>query len=523
MFLRADLIASFLLISLMNAEAKEPRQGLESLISPLVTEREIRSWEQLNSYPIEEITAAIEKFSHYPPPELVGGFVKWEHPLSDTLSAPAYLWVPSSYNPSIPTPLILYLHGGVSRPQFPEVNPEELAKWDIVQLAEKQGWLFLFPLGRARCTWWDEVGMANILWFLREVKRKFNVDDDRVVMGGFSDGGSASFHWAMLHPTPFAFFLPWSGHPAVGSLAGPYQQYLPNLSSRSLYATFGGRDRLYPAERMLPMTALAMQAGGEIYVTVYDTAGHNGAYLQWEYPLLADRIVQRPRREIPTRLYWECDDLRWNRIEWLEITQLDTLQPPAPWHKDWNDSLTDERLTIGFQAQEKEGVEGVVVGSVMEDPQLPAVRMGLTPGDIVVAFDDSPVRNAEELERAKVGKKRGEDFILKIIRDGQELTLRGTFPPPRRFPAFRRDRASGAVKAYRIGNRFILELSRVKSVAIYIAPEMIRWDQPVEFIVDGEWVARTILQPDKELLVNTFLSDGDRRRLWWARWEWTKP
>lgn len=486
---------------------------------------EVVGVEALRAFPVEEVTARIRGYSHYPEPPVLGGWVKLEHTITDTLIAPAYLWVPSSYDHLHPTPLFIYLHGGVSRPQFPLVEPSALAEEEEVKWAEQEGWLFLFPLGRAGCTWWDATGMAHLRWLLREVKRSFNVDDDRVVLGGFSDGGSAAYLWAMTDPTPFAFFIAWSGHPAVGSLAGPYQQYLSNLSVRPLYATFGGRDRLYPAERMLPIVEQALRAGGQLWVTVYDTAGHNGGYLKWEYPLLAKRMREGSRGKIPSKLYWEREDLTWRGVEWLEITELDTAQPPAPWHTDYNLQLTDDRLTIGFRAGEREEgtPSGIKVAAVMDDPDYPAASMGLKINDLIVAFDETPVASLEELERAKSRKKRGDSFILRVIREGEEVVLEGRFPPPRTITAFRRERASGAVRGYWVGNRFIIEASRVKAGSIYIAPEMIRWDQPVEVIVNGVWVKRELVQPDIVVLWDRFQESLDRQRLWWARVEWKKP
>ena len=43
------------------------------------------------------------------------------------------------------------------------------------------------------------------------VKRTYNVDENRVVLSGVSDGGTGAYYVAMRDTTPFASFLPLNG------------------------------------------------------------------------------------------------------------------------------------------------------------------------------------------------------------------------------------------------------------------------------------------------------------------------
>ena len=44
------------------------------------------------------------------------------------------------------------------------------------------------------------------------MKRRYNVDENRVVVSGVSDGGTGAYYVAMRDTTPFASFLPLNGY-----------------------------------------------------------------------------------------------------------------------------------------------------------------------------------------------------------------------------------------------------------------------------------------------------------------------
>ncbi|MCF7811147.1 hypothetical protein K9N50_09195, partial [bacterium] len=292
----------------------------------------------LAKQPIDSLIKWISEFKDFKGDDPVGE-VTWKiHAISDTLNAPYYLYVPTGYNPNNPTPLMVWLHGGVSRPVFSDED-STLIEHPIIQQAETNGMLLLFPLAKIGCLWWDETGIANVLWQIRVTKRQYNVDDDAVFIGGFSDGASGSFFIAMLSPSDFAAFFPWSGHMAVGSLVGRIPVFVPNLTCRPLYVTNGGADRLYPADKMTPLIQLAIDNGSELHFTAYDTAGHNYGYMQYEWIPYAKRTQLIRRNALRPHIYWETTTTKYGGCDWLEITTLDTTREAEAWYKDVNYTL----------------------------------------------------------------------------------------------------------------------------------------------------------------------------------------
>jgi predicted esterase len=178
---------------------------------------------------------------------------------ADSVARP-WVVVPEAYDPRVPTPLLVVLHGGVSSPEMTDDPVLYVEEDPLVAMAIERGWLAVHPFGQEGVTWWDEVGMANIWDLVRTAKREFNVDDDRVWMAGFSDGASAAFLHAMVAPSDYAPFVALNGHMGVGSLAGDLPMYAPNLVNSPVYAVTTKGDELYLSLR-LPRTIASSPTG----------------------------------------------------------------------------------------------------------------------------------------------------------------------------------------------------------------------------------------------------------------------
>lgn len=76
--------------------------------------------DKLASYSADELISGIMDFSELPLPTVMGCLVKNTHKINDSLEAPYYVYCPKTYSPANPTPVVIWLHGGVSRKEFIE-------------------------------------------------------------------------------------------------------------------------------------------------------------------------------------------------------------------------------------------------------------------------------------------------------------------------------------------------------------------------------------------------------------------
>ncbi|MBN1327212.1 MAG: dienelactone hydrolase family protein, partial [Candidatus Cloacimonetes bacterium] len=272
----------------------------------------------------ESLYQLFQNFQGYDDPVIKGDLQIGYNSINDTLKAPFIYVLPSSYDPLKSTPLLINLHGGVGRQEFIQ-DPLEAFKQNIyLSICEKESWILLIPLGNADCMWWDQTGMLNIKTLILKMKNEFNIDDDRVYLTGFSDGGSGSFHFALNDPGNFAALYPLNGMLTVGSAVTGIPVYPANLANRPVYAINTDKDGLYPAAEMRKLMQLGLNAGADLFYREYWGYGHSFDYADQELPLMINHMKRTSRNPFPEKIYWECHDPAFGCCDWLKITKLDT-------------------------------------------------------------------------------------------------------------------------------------------------------------------------------------------------------
>jgi predicted esterase len=442
------------------------------------------------------------------------GLVAKENLCSDGVTRPYALYVPKSYDCNQPTPLLVALHGGVSRAELVE-DPVAYAKETLYYaLAEERGMLAIWPMGQDGATWWDTVGMDNIRDQILATKRLFNVDEDRVYMIGYSDGASAGFGWAMLDPTPFAAFFALSGHMGVTGGAGGHATFANNMANRPVYAVTSFDDSLYPSAMMRGVIDMAISAGARI--TYREQEGpHSFAYAEDEYPRIAAFLDRHPRDPLRPRIDWESASAEFVRCDWLELESVAADKKRADWHVPFNHTLTSTRITIGFvHDQELEG-SGMRVASVTEESL--ATELGLAPGDVIVRADAIAIATSADLVNWKSQATRGKDFEFEVERDGERRGLTATLPEAETYELFDERPASGRIRAAVAGNRVTITTSRVGALSILVDPDLFRLEREVTVTIDGKESFRGLVEADLEFMLRNYLAARDRRLLPVAR------
>ena len=450
----------------------------------------------------------------------------------DGIERPYYLYIPENYDHNEKTPLIVYLHGGVSRKDISEDDVKYFEDSPFVKMAEEQGYILLFPTGQYGATWWDSVGIANILQQIRVTKREYNIDDNRVFMTGFSDGGSGSFLFAMSYPSYFAGFMSLNGHPGVGSEVGKIQTYFVNLFNRPVYVINTDEDELYPADEIRDMLELAHEAGADIFYRIYTGIGHEFDYAEEELPRMVSFMENNPRHLRPL-VKWES---AYPDVEcmWLRIDSISG-QGHAAWYKDHNMEIVDDRVMFGFYPDDDfAGIDldaidkqvlsqffpdhdfkgpAVKISKVIGDSTLCAV-VGMKDGDMIIKLGDRPVNTIEDIYAYKENKRCGDLAEIVVLRDGEILTFKGQFPGPTISDLFTRGKPSGRIEGYFSGNTFSLKTSQIAVFTIKIHPDMVQIDQNIVIIVNGEVVIDEKARANPEYLLKNYLKNRDRERLY---------
>ncbi len=235
--------------------------------------------------------------------------------------------VPREYDPATRWPVRVQLHGGVMR-NLPEGDENSAPRTRRVNRIEGETAIYLQPRGFTEAAWWHFNQVDNLLTLLDRVKRKYNVDENRVYVTGVSDGGTGVYFLAMKIVTPWSAFLPLNGNMRVLATPGTRadgQLHAGNFVNRPFFIINGGQDPLYPVGAVTPHVLMMERAGTPVEFRPQPAAGHDTSWWPAERANFERFVRTHPRQPNPDRLSWETERAdRYNRISWLVIDRLGT-------------------------------------------------------------------------------------------------------------------------------------------------------------------------------------------------------
>ena len=156
------------------------------------------------------VVTAIEAISFYTRNRSNGSLISSGH------KREYLLYVPTSYDPKRPTPLVISMHGAGGWP----VQQRDLSGWN--RLAEREGFIVVYPAGSGRRgprVWHAsnaDVGFISDL--IDKLEASYNIDPARIYANGISNGAGMSFvlsctlsdRIAAVGLVGAAHLLPWS-------------------------------------------------------------------------------------------------------------------------------------------------------------------------------------------------------------------------------------------------------------------------------------------------------------------------
>ena len=129
---------------------------------------------------------------------------------------PYGLYVPTSFEPGVPTPINFWLHyrggkahsGGAWTPRL------------ITQLGEETGNIVATPRARGTSTWYVSEAHQDFFEVFADVHDLLPIDEDRRYLSGYSMGGYGTYLFGLLYPDLFAGGYSTSGAVTQGAWTG---------------------------------------------------------------------------------------------------------------------------------------------------------------------------------------------------------------------------------------------------------------------------------------------------------------
>jgi poly(3-hydroxybutyrate) depolymerase len=418
------------------------------------------------------------------------GRLQWEREVAGGSRLTVFAFVPSNYTHEKAWPVLVWMHGGVSRAE----DGGGLSGIRMLEdAAEAGGFLLLSPSATGNCVWWSPAGVEHLRGALREFAATHRIDPARIAAAGFSDGGSGCYHLLAHDPEPYGCFLALMGNPLVTTTAGG-PLFPSNLASRPVLAWNGGLDPLYPSERMKPIVEEWRAAGASIDWEDFPEAGHDptAAMEQWEKA--AAFWTSHPRPAPPAKVDWTTAAPGADgRRAWVEILEVD---PAAP--SDETLAVTPMpvpevrgRPRLGISIDQSHPGPGIRVDRV--EPGTPAAEAGFQPGDTIQKVGETTLASGEEGFRALRAYLEGlgdTDGTFEVERAGEKKTLTAR---PRVLPqdappkALGYGRPAGRVVAEVVSPTRVEVRSRaVKRFRLHLAPPLFDPSQELLVLVNGK-------------------------------------
>ncbi len=427
----------------------------------------------------------------------------------DGVPRPFHVFVPEDYDPTIRYPVLMDLHGAVNNPPYSvEGLISRRALWGPTAAAE--GWILVMPHGDEGATWWSEVGRANLLSQLAFVKRAYNVDEDRIFLSGFSDGGSGALWMAAHDATPWAGFVDIYGHPSVAG-NGPYQTYPRNLINRPIRASNGNYDELYPAPEIELYVNQYLDMGIDIDWVAHPT-GHSFDGVALERRPVAAFIERIARTPHPTHVVWETSDVVVGRCDWVSIDGIADVGSNAAF-KDANIWPLKGEIRFGATFAYQGTEIGFIIAGV--EPWTIAHFAGVKTGDKIVRIDAYPVETGYEVPAIIDAMNPGDSIEIEVIRDGETIVLGGQVTSIEAM--YSRERITGSIEVMAEGNRIVVAVSNVSRYTLRLSSAQFDLSRPIVVVTNGVESFADLVEPDVRFMLEQAALDEDRRTVYEAR------
>ena len=185
----------------------------------------------------------------------------------------AFEWkvtLPKKYDASKKVALIVALHGQ-------DGNMEKAAKqW--AEAANEVGAILLTPQGTyspqdGRFRWGRDLDAIeeNVLDAIDQVMDKYQIDGNKVVLAGFSEGGWAAWQILLRNPDAFRGIIPVAGRFEARSDAA-FED--PDLAKTRVYIMVGAEDNEPLVESNRQAAERFAEIGAKVKLKVYDGVGH---------------------------------------------------------------------------------------------------------------------------------------------------------------------------------------------------------------------------------------------------------
>jgi S1-C subfamily serine protease len=318
------------------------------------------------------------------------------------------LYLPTSYVAKDPVPVLLYLHHAPGQPHLQGGRDRAgVAVVRFRKMAEKHGILFVAPYTSKGAEWWTPEGKRLVAWTLRQLRRLYKIDDDRIALMGAMGGADAVWYLGQEMPGAWSVLMPMTGDAyEIGALIRPL--FLGTLDRMDILmgvpgvtkSTVGTKDTNKFLQGLNPMFHQRMR----ITAAIYPRAQGDFRYLDSITEQVASFVLSKKRKPFAVEVDVETEAGHPLQSLWLRNDGHDPDGDVPPRQiNDFKSTLLKWTPPAGKGADKKVGLSlharpGWEVGMLVTGTPGEAKNAKIYPRDVLLEADGVPLRKLEDLK-----------------------------------------------------------------------------------------------------------------------------
>lgn len=246
----------------------------------------------------------------------------------DNSVQPYSLLVPPTYDSKQPFPLLITLHGAHVKDC---IGSYKIKDWCIIATAYGRG-----------NTGYREIGTNDVFTVINEIKKRYNIDDNRIYLAGHSMGGHGSWYLGVHYPDYWAALNPMSGYgdyrlwqQNIPDWQAPLFEdksanfFLENLLHLPVYNIHGAKDDDVVVEHSRRLMDALEKLG---YEATYDERPDKPHWWGMDFPEAMEFLQGQKRNPYPREVIFKTNRLKYNSSYWVSIDEIENIPGMAKIH-----------------------------------------------------------------------------------------------------------------------------------------------------------------------------------------------
>ncbi|HMJ68776.1 MAG TPA: alpha/beta hydrolase-fold protein [Cyclobacteriaceae bacterium] len=240
----------------------------------------------------------------------------------DDTEQPYGLYVPKNFDDKKKYPLVIMLHGAGSnhrlslRRVFGKSNgPGETDVETSRVFPEFKDVEYIVASPFARGTMgYQGVAEKDVMDVLADVKKRFNIDEDRTYLTGLSMGGGGTLWIGLTRPDIWAAIAPVCPAPPQGT-----EDLARNALNYPAWFHHGDKDQAVAVAVSRDWTAKLKELGSAVEYTEYPGVNHNSWENAYANAQIFDWFSKFKRNPYPARVRFASQNYKYNKAYWVTL------------------------------------------------------------------------------------------------------------------------------------------------------------------------------------------------------------